>query len=44
MLQFKDAYAKAMLLDLQSELESCKDADDAFFYKKDIQFHMYFIE
>ena len=44
MLQFKDAYAKAMLLDLQSELESCKDSDDAFFYKKDIQFHMYFIE
>ena len=42
--QFKNAYSKARLMDMHSDLESCQGADDTFFYKKDIQFHMSFIE
>lgn len=43
-VQFKDTYSKTAILDLQSELEQAKDKDNSTFYKKDIQFHMYFIE
>lgn len=43
-IQFKDTYSKTSILDLQSQLEEHQDMDNATFYKKDIQFHMYFIE
>ena len=42
--RFKDSYSKSAILRLQDELEACKDGDDVSFYKKDVQFHMYFIE
>lgn len=43
-IQFKDSYSKAAIMDLQSDSESQPDISDAEFYKKDIRFHMYFIE
>lgn len=43
-IQFKNSYSKNKILKLQNELETMNDTDDATFYKKDIEFHMYFIE
>lgn len=43
-IQFKDTYSKTSILDLQRQLEDPKDMDNSAFYKKDIEFHMYFIE
>lgn len=42
--QFKGAYSKPALMDMQAEIENLHDADNAQFYRKDIRFHMYFIE
>lgn len=44
MIQFKGLYSKTTLLDLQYEFENNEGLDDPAFYKKDIQFHMYFVE
>lgn len=43
-IQNKNLYSKTTIIDLQHELESIKDMDNSSFYKKDMQFHMYFIE
>lgn len=42
--QFKNSYSIADILALHGELESQPGLSDAEFYKKDILFHMYFIE
>ena len=42
-IQFKNTYSKNTILKLQGELENAHDMDNATFYEKYIQFHMYFI-
>lgn len=42
--QFKGAYSKSLLLDMQTDMENSEGLDNAQFYQKDICFHMYFIK
>jgi len=42
--QFKGSYSKNTILEFQNQLQNSSQLDNIEFYKKDIQFHMYFIE